>query len=159
MKFCCDSRKYFESLNSEDKEKFKKHFRNRTFEQMPWIWTTIWEEMTEHQRGAIWLDFTKVGRLLYCDKEAVYAECLRAEQLRYIWEVEYEYGPEWNRKKGIRFRTLSELTKEEMTIAIPQIRDFMKSLVDQIYQKNVVIYWSNIENLDAGKPDYEFLSP
>ena len=160
MKFCVDSKKYFESLtNAEDREKFLKFFRKRTFEQMPFLWTSIWEEMTDSQRGAIWLDFTKISGLLYCDKEDVYAECLRAEQLRHIWITEYEYGLPDNRKQGIRFRTLSELTKEEMTNAIPQIRDFLKSLVDQAYQKNVIIYWSNIKNFKEHKPDYEFLSP
>lgn len=158
MKFCCDSRKYYESLNSEDKEKFKKHFKNRTFSQMPWIWTSIWEEMTSNQRGAIWLDFTKVGRLLECDSEAIYAECLRADELRHIWLAEYEYGPEWNRKKGFYLRTLSQLSKDEMILAIPQIRDFLLKLTRDIYQNPLmVIYWSKKENI--GLPDYEFMEP
>jgi len=158
MKFCCDSEKYYKSLNSEDKEKFKKHFRNRTFEQMPWIWTSIWEEMTNHQRGAIWLDFTKIGRLLECDSEAIYAECLRADELRHIWLTEYEYGPKWNRKKGVYLRTLSQLSKDEMILAIPQIRDFLLKLVRDIYQNPLmIIRWSKKENV--GLPDYEFLDP
>ena len=158
MKFCVNSKKYFESLtNEEDRKKFLKFFKNRTFEQMSMLWTTLWEEMTEHQRGAIWLDFTKIARLLYCDKEDIYAECLRTEVLRHIWLVEYEYGLEGNRKKAVRFKTLSELTKEEMTNAIPQLRDFMQTMVNREYQKKVVIYWSKMDNV--GKPDCEFLDP
>lgn len=159
MKFCVDSKKYFDSLtNEEDRKKFLKFFKNRTFQQMPWLWTTVWEEMTDSQRGAIWLDFTKVGRLLDCDREAVYAECLKAEQLRHIWEEEYEYGPKHNRQKGIWFKTLSALSKEQMTNAIPQIRDFLLHWVRDIYQDyNMVIYWSKIDNI--GKPDYEFSNP
>ena len=158
MKFLSDTRKYFESLNGEDQKRFlEKYFKTKTFDHMPFMETYVWDRITQEQYGLIWLDFTNTGKALYCHKNDIYAECLRAEQLRHIWEVEYTIGFGDNIKTGYRLRTLSELSKQELSDAIPEIRDFLLKLIKEQYQTLFIINWSSQDNKKNRKPFIEFL--
>jgi len=157
MKFLCDSRRYFLSLiNQKDKNRFmEKYFNNKTFSQMPIVETSIYDCRTIEQNHAIWRDMGIVASLMYTDKETVYYWLLKAECLKDIWLEEATYGKD--KKQTFRFKTLSGLSKKELTEAIPRFRDYMQELVNKEYQQYVIINWSNKENMY--KPAFEFQEP
>ena len=148
MKLLVQSKLFCKSIaNGEDRAKFERYFSGRrNFQSMPLLQVTLPEAKTLSQLGAIWLDFTKVGKLLFCEPSYVYYLCLRADCLQDIWLAE---------KDGqYIFNTLSGLSKEKTIEAIPRFRDFLQQLVKEKYGEWVVINWSCQENI--GKPDYEF---
>jgi len=150
MRLLCDSRKFFDSIaNSEDRQKFLSYFDGlRNFDSMSILQVTLPEAKTQSQLGTIWRDFEIAGRLLHCEPSYVYYLCSRADSLQDIWLQ--NINGTWH------FSTLSGLTKEQTSAAIPRLRDFMQELVNLEYQQYVVINWSCEANIN--KPDYEFTS-
>jgi len=153
MKITCDTNKYFDSIaNSEDKEKFvKKYFSNKTFAQMPFIETILYDAKTQTQNQTCWRDWGIAANLMYTDKETVYYWLLKAKCFEDIWMEESTYGK--NKKKSHRFVTMSGLTKEKIMEFIPRYRDFLQEIINKEYQTYVLINWSKFENIN--KPDYE----
>ena len=142
MKLLVDSRKFRESLaNAEERAKFDSYFAGgRNLDTMPLLSVTLPQSKTLTQLAAIWVDYTTVGALLHCDKSYVYYLCLRAESLSDIWLQQDEFGI-W------QFSTLSGLTKEQTSDAIPRLRDYMQELVNSSYGEWVPIEWAEKENV------------
>lgn len=141
MRLLVQTRKFFDALaNSEEREKLLTYFSGpRSFDSMPLMRVTLPEAKTQTQLGTVWLDFTIVAGLLYCEPSYVYYLCLRAESLSDIWLQERDGG--WH------FSTLSGLTKEQTSAAIPRLRDFMQELVNNKYQEWQPIEWASKEHL------------
>ena len=150
MKLLVNSRKFFDALlGDDDRRRFNDWFgNNRNYNSMPVIQVTLPEAKTQSQLGTIWRDFEIAGRLLHCEPSYVYYLCSRADSLQDIWLQ--NINGTWH------FSTLSGLTKEQTSAAIPRLRDFMQELVNLEYQQYVVINWSCKANIN--KPDYEFTS-
>ena len=147
MKLRCDTGKLFAALaNADDRQKFSEYFSGRrTFESMPLVEVSLPNKKTITQNNALWRDFEIAGKLLHCDSTFVYYQCLKAEQLQDVWLKETDDG--W------KFCSLSQLTKDNMTTATPQIHDYLQGLINDEYGEWVVINWSCKENVD--KPDFE----
>lgn len=143
MRLLVQTAKFYAALaNSEEREKFNTYFSgNRSFETMPLMQVTLPQARTLSQNAAIWVDFTTVGQLLHCDKNYVYhVLVLRAECLQDIWLKQIDSG--W------RFDGLSSLSKEEMSNAIPRIRDFLQHTVNEACGEWTPIDWACQENLE-----------
>lgn len=136
MRLLVQTAKFYAALaNSEERGKFNTYFSgNRSFETMPLMRVTLPEAKTQTQNNAIWQDFTTVAGLLYCEPSYVYYLCLRAECLSDIWLQ--ERNGQW------QFTTLSGLTKEQTSAAIPRLRDYMQQLVNDKYQAWQLIDWA-----------------
>jgi len=106
---------------------------------MPFIQVFLPQSKTTTQLGTIWMDFTTVGNLLYCDPSYIYYQCLKAKCLEDIWLQETDGG--W------RFISLSGLTKEQTSAAIPRIRDFLQEIVNSAYGEWIPIEWACKENI------------
>ena len=143
MRVLVDSRKFYASIaNAEDRAKVDRYFSGaRSFDSMPILRVTLPEAKTLTQLGTVWLDFTTVAGLLHCEPSYVYYTCLKAEQLNDIWLKQREC--KWH------FSTLSGLTKEETSAAIPRLRDYMQTLVNDAYGEWVPIVWAARENMET----------
>lgn len=148
MKLKCDTKKFRDCLvDDNERIKFGKYFSGtRNYKTMPNIEVSLPDRRTNEQNAAIWRDFGIVAKLLYCDPDYVYGMCLRAEILEDIWFC--KMNNKWT------FRRLSALNKEETSEAIPRIRDFLQSWIENEYQRPITIHWSSEENIE--KPDFEF---
>ena len=145
LKINCDTKKYYESINnSEDKKEFiKRYFSgNKTFENMPSIETTLYDAKTRHQLGAIWLDWTNVGKLLYCDANTIYYLLIKAPCMTDCWTEQTTWGS--SKKKTYRFITLSGFTKDHIieTNFFDRYRDYLQELVNKEYGEYIPIKWA-----------------
>lgn len=145
MKCLVDSRKFRDAIaNAEDRGRFDEYMSGpRNYSTMPLMSVTLPQAKTLTQLGAIWLDFTTVARLMHCDPSIVYLQCLRAEQLIDVW---VQVGSDGH----CHFTTLSGLTKEQMSIAIPLIRDYLQHLVNGSYGEWTPIVWADKHNIGKG---------
>jgi hypothetical protein len=141
MRILVQSNRFRESIaNSEDRNKFDNYFSGlRSIKAMPLLRVTLPEAKTLTQLGTIWLDFTTVSGFMHCEPSYIYYQCLRAESLRDIWLQEKD--GDWH------FSTLSGLTKEQASAAIPRLRDFMQKIVNDAYGEWMPIIWASKENL------------
>ena len=143
MRLLVQSKEFYDSIaNDEDREKFNSYFSgSRSFDSMPLLKVTLPESKTLTQLGTIWLDFETVGELMFCNSSIIYMYCLRAECLSDIWMQQDENG-KWS------FTTLSGLSKEQISFAIPILRDFLQKIVNEKYGEYVPIIWASKENLN-----------
>ena len=138
MKLLCQTDKLYDSIaNGEDREKFGTRYKGET------TWISTIDEKTRSQLNAVWRDWDIVARLLHCKKEDVYGFCVSAGALRdFFFEKAQIAGSEvW------LFKTLSTFKKIKMSEFIPRMRDFLQGVVNDYYQENVIINWSNRENM------------
>lgn len=135
-------------INANERAKFDKYFSgNRSIEAMPITEISLPNRKTIKQNATIWRDFTIASKLMYCDPSFIYYKCLIAPILQDVWLKESD--------NGYDFKTLSALTDDEASEAIPLIRDFLQGEINKKYQYWVGINWSCKENIN--KPDYELL--
>ena len=145
MKIMCITGLFKESIsNGQDKAAFEKQYGGK---EMPQIYVTLPNAKTLTQNGAIWRDFTEVGKLMYCSKEAVYAKVFTAPEMYDFLVVFEPYGPAG--KSEPRVRSLSELSKEDVSNFIGPMREFLQAWVNDAYGEWVPIAWSNRENMEA----------
>ena len=141
MKLLVNSRPFAACIAyAEDRAKFAAYFSgSRSFDTMPLLRVTLPEAKTLTQLGTVWKDFTIVGELLHIEPSMVYLQCLRAEQLNDVWLQE---------RDGVwHFSTLSGLTKEQTSAAIPMIRDYLQQVVNDAHGEWINIRWACKENV------------
>ncbi len=145
MKCLVDSRKFRDAIaNAEDRGRFDEYMSGpRNYSTMPLMSVTLPQAKTLTQLGAIWLDFTTVARLMHTDPSMLYLQCLRAEQLIDVW---VQVGSDGR----YHFVSLSGLTKEQMSVAIPLIRDYLQHLVNGSYGEWTPIVWADKHNIGKG---------
>lgn len=142
-------------IDPVQREKFKEKIDGREF---PWgVQVKLYNRKTLKQNNAIWRDFQLIADLLYTTAEQIYDICRNSDYLEDHWSIEETVGIPGREKKRKRIRGLSELDKEEVSNLIPILRDFLKSLVEKVYQQPIHINWSCEEN--RYKPSYEFTQP
>ena len=143
MRLLCITSEFYRSIsNGEDRKKFEAYAMRRRW---PIIQVSLPDAKTQSQNSAVWRDFTIAGQWLGCDKETVYHLVRFCEQLEDIWLTETKVG-----KKNIpsvRYRSLSELTKDETSELIPRMRDYLQGLIDESEGETIIINWSNKENM------------
>lgn len=150
MKLRCISKLFYESIgNGEDKKLFlEKYFSgNKTFENMSLIEVTLYDAKTRHQLGAIWLDWTNVGKLLFCDANTIYYLLIKAPCMADCWVEKTTYGND--KKRTYRFITLSGFTKDHIieTNFFDRYRDYLQEMVNKEYGEYVPIKWAKKENI------------
>ena len=152
MKLLVDSRKFRECIaNAEDRGRFDEYMSGaRNYSTMPLMSVTLPQAKTLTQLGAIWLDFTTIARLMHTDPSMIYRLCIRADQLEDCW-MHQDEGGEWH------FTTLSGLTKEQMSAAIPRIREYLQHVVNGAYGEWVPVVWAEKDNI--GKETEEQREP
>jgi len=145
VKCLVDSRKFRDAIaNAEDRGRFDEYMSGaRNYRTMPLMSVTLPQAKTLTQLGAIWLDFTTVARLMHTDPSMLYLQCLRAEQLTDVW-VQLDNDGRYH------FVSLSGLTKEQMSVAIPLIRDYLQHLVNDSYGEWTPIVWADKHNIGKG---------
>lgn len=148
-----NTKKLFESIISPShREKFVKLCEGKDF---TWgMEIKIYDQKTDKQNSAAWVDYTIVGILLFTEKEQIYDICQQSPYLKEFFDIEEPIGFPNGMKTRTRKRGLSEFDKDEMCALIEKQRDFMQSLVDRVYQQNVIIRWACEEN--RHKPSFEF---
>ncbi len=144
MKLILDAKKFVEAIKyDQDRDLFNREYGGP--ERFPHgIQVSLPNEKTITQNAAFWLDMTTVAKLLYTDKETVYAMLLRAEQFQDVWMEQSFYGKD--QKPTWRFRTLSGLSKSEMSEFFPRYREFLQEVVNREYGEWVPISWAKKEN-------------
>ncbi len=152
MRVLVDSRKFRDAIaNAEDRGRFDEYMSGpRNYSTMPLMSVTLPQAKTLTQLGAIWLDFTTVARLLHTDPSMLYLQCLRAEQLTDVW-VQLDNDGRYH------FISLSGLTKEQMSVAIPRIREYLQHVVNGAYGEWVPVVWAEKDNI--GKETEEQREP
>lgn len=156
MKITCLTKKFQESIAASDhREKFKDWLGKRNPDNMPIISVQLFESKTDTQLHTIFRDFGIIANLLYTDKDTIYAESMRHEELRRFFIKETEYGIKTKRKKSIKLHTLSEFSKNDCMEFIPIYREVWQGIINKQYGDFVVIHWSSEENKD--KPDFELM--
>ena len=150
MKLLCVSKLLYESIaNDEDKKRYlKKYFSGfKTFETMPLTQITLYDAKTKHQLGAIWGDWTMIGKKLYTSPECIYYELIKDERLKDCWIEETTIGK--NKQKSFEFITLSGFTKDHIieTNFITRYRDILQERVNKEYGEYVYLKWFKKENL------------
>lgn len=158
MKLDCDSKKFYESIaNGEDRQKFKDWFNtsNKTFDNMPMLRIDLTESKTLTQLGTIFRDFGIIAKMLYTDKDTIYAESMRHKELREFFIKKSELGLIGKKKKSVQLHTLSQFSKQECIEFIPIYREIWHGVINEQYGEYMIINWSKLENIN--KPDYEFV--
>ena len=154
MKIMCITKEFEKSIAAGDyRDSFWKWMGNRTTESMPVVYVDLFESKTPTQLHAIFRDFGIIAKLLYTDKDTIYAESMRHKELRQFFIKETEYGLQTKRKKSIQLHTLSQFSKQECIEFIPIYREVWAGIINDQYGEYVVIHWSKEENKQ--KPDFE----
>jgi len=154
MKILCQTSKFEKSIAAGDyRDSFWKWMGSRTTESMPTVYVDLFESKTPTQLHTIFRDFGIIARLLYTDKDTIYAESMRHKELRDFFIKETEYGLQTKRKKSIQLHTLSQSSKVECMEFIPLYRDVWQGIINEQYGEFVIINWSKEENRE--KPDFE----
>ena len=143
MKLILDAQKFVDAIKyMQDRESFVKEYGEP--EQFPYgIQVSLPNEKTITQNASFWQDMTTIATLLYTDKETVYAMLLRAEQFQDIWMEKSTYGKD--KKPTWRFRTLSGLSKTEMSDFFPRYREYLQEVVNREYGEWIQINWARKE--------------
>lgn len=144
MKLLVETEKFYNSLaNAEERDKFKEYFATgKTFSNMPLMQVDIAESKTPTQLHTIWRDFGIIAKSLYTDKDVIYAESMRHNELRPFFLKETEYGLEGKKKKSWQLHTLSQFSKQECIEFIPIMREVWHGIINEQYGEYVVINWS-----------------
>lgn len=156
MKLLVESKGLYKAIaNSEDRDKYTKYImKKHGFGSMPLLRIDLTESKTPTQLHTIFRDFGIIGKLLYTDRDTIYAESMRHEVLRHFFIKESEYGLKGKKKKSVQLHTLSQFSKKECIEFIPMYREVWHGIINEQYGEFVTIHWSKQENIE--KPDYEF---
>jgi len=154
MKIHCKSENLFHSIvyaNEQDEFRKKYFSGNKTFNSMPIILVSLYDEKTLTQLGTCWRDWSIAAKFLYTDKETIYYMLLKAPEFKEIWLEESIIGK--SKKKTYRFCTLSGLSKEKTADLITRYRDYLQEIINKEHGEYIPINWSKKENIN--KPDVE----
>ena len=140
-RYLCNKQKYLASINfNDDRKKAEQEFA--THGEL--IETTAHTNKTLSQNSAIWRDFQIAGRLLYMSKEQIYTEILIADEFDDLFYLPENVSRRTGEVKP-RYRTLSELSKEETSEFIPRYREYLQAWINDQYGEIVPVDWSRDE--------------
>lgn len=136
-------------LNGVDRERFKKRYFSglKTFENMPYVNISLYDEKTRKQLGAIWGDWGVAAKLLYTDSEWIYNYLIHHKDLEDCWVEECTIGKD--KHQAYRYITLSGFTKDHIinTDFITRYRDILQELINKEYGEYIPVKWYKKENM------------